>query len=152
MDEFAKMIYEQWNKEHDERDLFFDKGSELMDKLETILSRDLCEEIYDKFCKHYGLNPEEYTKSINDLRSIYKIKLNFFDEYPELEEPFEAMMGPNIINIDEDKITLDIVKQVLKGDISDQQAYEILKEDGEQSDDLAQSTPFNNALPGMNMF
>ena len=22
MDEFAKMIYEQWNKEHDERDLF----------------------------------------------------------------------------------------------------------------------------------
>ncbi len=110
------------------------------------------DEIYDKFCKHYGLNPEEYTKSINDLRSIYKIKLNFFDEYPELEEPFEAMMGPNIINIDEDKITLDIVKQVLKGDISDQQAYEILKEDGEQSDDLAQSTPFNNALPGMNMF
>lgn len=71
------------------------------------------DEIYDKFCKHYGLNPEEYTKSINDLRSIYKIKLNFFDEYPELEEPFEAMMGPNIINIDEDKITLDIVKQVL---------------------------------------
>ena len=62
------------------------------------------------------------------------------------------MMVPNIINIDEDKITLDIVKQVLKGDISDQQAYEILKEDGEQSDDLAQSTPFNNALPGMNMF
>lgn len=49
MDEFAKMIYEQWNKEHDERDLFFDKGSELMDKLETILSCDLCEEIYDKF-------------------------------------------------------------------------------------------------------
>ncbi len=32
------------------------------------------DEIYDKFCKHYGLNPEEYTKSINDLRSIYKIK------------------------------------------------------------------------------
>ncbi|MCB6990992.1 hypothetical protein LI187_10885 [bacterium 210820-DFI.6.38] len=51
MDEFAKMIYEQWNKEHDERDLFFDKGSELKDKLETILSRDLCEEIYDKFCE-----------------------------------------------------------------------------------------------------
>ena len=51
MDEFAKMIYEQWNKEHDERDLFFDKGSELMDKLETILSRDLCEEIYYKLCE-----------------------------------------------------------------------------------------------------
>lgn len=43
------------------------------------------DEIYDKFCKHYGLNPEEYTKSIDDLRSIYKIKLNFFDEYPELD-------------------------------------------------------------------
>ena len=51
MDEFAKIIYEQWNKEHDERDLFFDKGSELMDKLETILSRDLCEEIYYKLCE-----------------------------------------------------------------------------------------------------
>ena len=110
------------------------------------------DEIYDKFCKHYGLDPEEYTKSINDLKSIYKIKLSFFDEYPELEEPFETMMGPKMINIDEDKLTLEIVKQVLSGELTDQQAYEILKEGDETGDDLVQSTQDINALPGMKIF
>ena len=115
------------------------------------------DEIYDKYCKQYGLDPEEHTKTIEDLKSVYKIKLNFFDEYPTLEEPFETMMGPNIINIDESKITLDIVKKVITGEMSDQQAYEILRDGSDDDDDiqsqttLAQTTS-DGTLTGMKLF
>ena len=50
MDEFAKMIYEQWNKDHDNRDLFFKKGTELTDKMEEILSVNLLNDLYSTFC------------------------------------------------------------------------------------------------------
>lgn len=50
MNEFAKMIYEQWCKENDERDLFHKKGEELVEELEKILSYDLNRKIYDTFC------------------------------------------------------------------------------------------------------
>lgn len=47
MEHFAKMIYEQWCKENDERDLYFKKGTELNDKLHEILSINLINELYD---------------------------------------------------------------------------------------------------------
>ena len=50
MEEFARMIYEQWAKAQMDRDLYFDKGSDLMNRLEKILSRDLSDEIYETFC------------------------------------------------------------------------------------------------------
>lgn len=33
MEEFARMIYEQWAKAQMDRDLYFDKGSDLMNRL-----------------------------------------------------------------------------------------------------------------------
>lgn len=50
MEEFANMIYEQWNKEHDNRDLFFKKGTEFTDKMGEILSVNLLNDLYDIFC------------------------------------------------------------------------------------------------------
>ena len=67
------------------------------------------------------------------------------------------MMGPNIINIDESKITLDIVKKVITGEMSDQQAYEILRDGSDDDDDipsqttLAQTTS-DGTLTGMKLF
>ena len=67
------------------------------------------------------------------------------------------MMGPNIINIDESKITLDIVKKVITGEMSDQQAYEILRDGSDDDDDapsqttLAQNTS-DGTLTGMKLF
>lgn len=51
MEEFAKMIYETWARENTERDLFFDKGEELLDKLENILSFELNCKLYDTLCE-----------------------------------------------------------------------------------------------------
>jgi len=50
MEEFAKMIYEQWAKDNEDRNLFFEKGSELVEELEDILSVSLNIKIYDTFC------------------------------------------------------------------------------------------------------
>lgn len=50
MEEFAKMIYEQWCKENEDRDLFFKKGEELNDRLHDILSVSLLNDLYDLYC------------------------------------------------------------------------------------------------------
>ena len=46
MEEFVKVIYEQWCKENENRDLYFKKGKELNNRLEEILSVGLCNDIY----------------------------------------------------------------------------------------------------------
>lgn len=53
MNEFAKMIYEQWSRqeENEERNLFFKNGEILLDELEKILSVDLQNKIYNTFCE-----------------------------------------------------------------------------------------------------
>lgn len=109
------------------------------------------DEIYDKYCKHYNLNPEEHTKTINDLRAIYKIKLSIFEEHPELEEPFEELMGPNMVNIDEDKLTLQIVKDVINGKITDTQAYEMVKVDGVEAASTLTPNPSDVKIDLANM-
>lgn len=50
MEEFAKMIYEQWSAENDSRDVYFDEGVKLTDRLKEILSVPLFDDIYDTFC------------------------------------------------------------------------------------------------------
>lgn len=50
MDEFAKMIYEQWRRENEERDVYFDKGEEFNKKLENVLSVALLNDLYDLYC------------------------------------------------------------------------------------------------------
>jgi hypothetical protein len=50
MEEFARIIYEQWAKQNEDRNLFFAKGGELLDRLEDILSVSLVNEIYDTYC------------------------------------------------------------------------------------------------------
>ena len=51
MNEFAKMIYEQWNKDNDDRNVYFQKGKELNKELQDILSYNLSEKIYMTFCE-----------------------------------------------------------------------------------------------------
>lgn len=50
MEEFAKIIYEQWSRGNENRDLYFSKGEELSNELESILSGSLNDKIYTTFC------------------------------------------------------------------------------------------------------
>lgn len=51
MEEFAKMIYGQWSRDNDCRDVYFKKGEELNKELQEILSFNLSEKVYDTFCQ-----------------------------------------------------------------------------------------------------
>ena len=50
MQEFAKMIYLQWRRENEERDVYFKKGEEFNAQLEDILSVKILNDIYDLYC------------------------------------------------------------------------------------------------------
>jgi hypothetical protein len=50
MEEFAKMIYEQWVKQNEDRDVYFSKGRELINRLENILAVSFVNDIYDTYC------------------------------------------------------------------------------------------------------
>lgn len=110
----------------------FDMGS----VFEEVSGRYYIDEIYNKFCNQFGLDPEENSKAIEDLKKVFKIHLAIFDEYPELEEPFSVIMGPNLVDIDEEKLTLDIVTKVISGELSDSQAHDATKLTGEESKGL----------------
>lgn len=50
MEEFANLIYENWQKDNIDRALFFKKGEEMMNELQDILSLSISEKIYNTFC------------------------------------------------------------------------------------------------------
>lgn len=50
MEEFARMIYEKWAEENDNRDIFHKHGEELVEELEKILSFEFNRKLYDMFC------------------------------------------------------------------------------------------------------
>lgn len=51
MEEFAKLIFEQWVKEMDyDINWFTSKGRELLDEAEKFLNTDLVDKIYDLLC------------------------------------------------------------------------------------------------------
>ena len=52
-----------------------------------------------------------------DYAAAYKYRLDFFDEYPELEEKFESLLGPDYYNIPEDVLTKEIVQDVIDGNL-----------------------------------
>lgn len=51
MNEFAKMIYEQWSRDNEDRNVYFKKGEELNKEMHEILSFNLSEKVYDTFCQ-----------------------------------------------------------------------------------------------------
>ena len=123
-----------------------------MDSVNNLVDgRYYIDEIYNKYCMQYGLDPEEHTKVISVLKSVYRIKLDIFDEYPELEEPFEAIMGPNYANIDEDKLTIEIVKGVISGEMSELEAYDLIKREDVELDSSIDISSINKTTDFGNM-
>lgn len=48
----------------------------------------------------------------------FKMQLSVFDEAPEKERPFEAIIGPAIGSIDPDRLTMPVVDAVLAGEMT----------------------------------
>lgn len=48
----------------------------------------------------------------------FKLKLDIFDEAPEKEADFESLVGPALGEIDEQRLTMDLVDSLLAGEIT----------------------------------
>ncbi len=70
MDALAKMIYAKWCSENDDRDLFFEEGTKLMNYFDMVLSVDKCDKIYESFCD--SCNEIEEKAFIEGLNYAFK--------------------------------------------------------------------------------
>lgn len=90
--------------------------------------------VFEQYCSKYNLDVIKTIESIIAINSVYKATLPIFDDYPELEEPFEAIMGPYLADIDPDALTMDIVKGVISGDIMPSQVYGLMHTEDDQEE------------------
>lgn len=70
MDALAKMIYEKWSSENDDRDLFFESGEKLITYFDMTLSREKCDKVYNTFCD--SCNEIEEKAFIEGLNYAFK--------------------------------------------------------------------------------
>lgn len=83
--------------------------------------------VFRTYCDKYDLDLILECDEIVELSKIYKPILPVFDDYPELEEAFEAVVGPYLADVDSNSLTLDIVKKVLNGDIKPEELYKLFE-------------------------
>lgn len=76
------------------------------------------DEVFKNYCLKNNLNLMDSVNEIINICKIYKPTLPIFDEYPELEELFDAKVGPYWSDVDPEQLTLQIVLGVVNGDIN----------------------------------
>ena len=94
----------------------FDVFDCLNDNGDVVL--DSIDEIVVSYCQRYCKEPKDFLTELCNDSKVYTLKFDVFDSNPELELPFQQVMGPSIVGVDEEQLTLDIVKKVIAGDIS----------------------------------
>lgn len=75
------------------------------------------DEIYDYYCKQNDLVAALDAIDVNNLRRVYRLKVDIFDEYPEYEDAYDAIVGPYRFDIDEEQLTIEHVKRLVSGEI-----------------------------------
>ena len=79
---------------------------------------------------YFDTNNIDVASGIEALRAdkeTYKFKLMVFDEYPEKEDDFLRLMGPDIGGIDPEALTIELVNKVLSGDMTPQELCDTIK-------------------------
>lgn len=100
--------------------------AQIADDLETkSISECTVNAITDKYCDLQQIPLETEVSTIMEASKIFRASLPLFDDYPELEEPFSKIMGPYISDIDEDSISIEMVYNVLEGNIRPEDVYAI---------------------------
>lgn len=89
---------------------------------------------FKNYCSKLGMDDEKMlteARTIIALNEKFKSKVEFFEDYPELEAPFEAVMGPYIADIDTDKLTLELVRQLLTEEITPEILAQLIPADSD---------------------
>lgn len=69
------------------------------------------------YCQVYNKQPARFCAELFEESKEFHPKFDVFDGCPELEIEFQKVMGPLIVGIDEEDLTLDIVEGVIRGEI-----------------------------------
>ena len=79
------------------------------------------DEIAFSYCRLTNKDPNDFVRECHEFATSFRPKFDVFDSYPELELEFQKVMGPNIIGVNEEYLTLEMVKEVLSGVTSPEQ-------------------------------
>lgn len=102
---------------------------EMKETLATVGENTVEDEVVFNYRRKTSKTAESVVKSLIEISEKYKIKLEFFDSYPDLEEPFEAFMGPYLSSINPEHLTIELVTQLLAGEITAEEMFELVKAD-----------------------
>lgn len=104
-------------------------------KLEA--DEDYVDEIIKMYCDSYSMPMRDIITQIAEDKVKYPFRLSIFEDYPEYEADFEKIMGPLVGSLMEnDKLTLEQVKDVINGKITPEALVESF------SDDLGEMNSF----------
>lgn len=104
-------------------------------KLEA--DEDYVDEIIKMYCDSYSIHMRDIITQIAEDKVKYPFRLSIFEDYPEYEADFEKIMGPLVGSLMEnDKLTLEQVKDVINGKITPEALVESF------SDDLGEMNSF----------
>ena len=81
---------------------------------------------------------EQIVKFAKDTRQAFPFHLSIFDDYPELEEDFEAIMGPDLgalIGVD---LTIEQVRKIISGAMTPEELLAQVASYGEDLKELDQ--------------
>lgn len=76
--------------------------------------------------KSSRINAGEKAAELCALALKYKQRLDIFDEYPEKEQEFERVMGPFAVELSEGSLTVELIDQVIHGDLTPQELLAIV--------------------------
>lgn len=162
--------YNKLLNEHLGFGMFFDeKGHDTLNKLCTQIIAELCyllwfefdmelqleklgaseeyiDEIVKMYCDSFGIAQKTILEFVKNTRSVYPFHLSIFDDYPEFEAEFEAIMGPYLGSLIEKDLTLKQIKDVINGNIKPEELIEQLS--GQEIDDM----PAYEEIKPMNKF
>lgn len=92
------------------------------------------DEIVFSYCGENNKDAEKVASTIAEYVKQYKMSLEIFDEYPEKEIEFEKIMGPYVVGVAEERLTLELVDKVLTGVITPEELCKLTQLDDDQED------------------
>jgi hypothetical protein len=87
---------------------------------------DFIDEIVKMYCDSFCIEQKVILENIETLRDKFPFHLSIFEDYPEYESQFEALMGPLLGAVDEAKISIELVKKVIDGRLTPDELLEEL--------------------------
>lgn len=97
------------------------------------------DEIVNKYCSKKRYEYKDFATKMVVKSREFRLRVDLFDEFPQYEDAFYDAVGSDIISIDQSKLTLEMLKQLLYGEITVEELismcikeYESDSEDGEE--------------------